>query len=176
MYSSFKIHSGYIQDTFKIPCLHSCLHFRYKHRIHSCYMLDKYGIHRVALQDTFYKTTSRSRTRGSGRGKGRFGGGRGGSAPVAVWPLLSTIESDAVYIVWHVGRGGARGARATWCANQPYSSSRSHRSFSRASRPRRACVAESVQILGSFVNSVGFPYGVFESEFQVEVDQRRSYR
>jgi len=75
-------------------------------------MLDKYGIHRVALQDTFYKTTSRSRTRGSGRGKGRFGGGRGGSAPVAVWPLLSTIESDAVYIVWHVGRGGARGARA----------------------------------------------------------------
>lgn len=86
-------------------------------------MLDKYGIHRVALQDT-YKTTSRSRTRGSGRGKGRFGGGRGGSAPVAVWPLLSTIESDAVYIVWRVGRGGARGARATWCANQPLYSSR----------------------------------------------------
>ena len=54
-------------------------------------------------------TTSRSRTRGGGRGKGRFGGGRGGSAPVAVWPLLSTIESDAVYIVWRVGRGGARG-------------------------------------------------------------------
>ena len=65
--SFFTIHSGYIQDTFKIQCI---LTLRYEtHKIHSRYMSDTFGIH----QDTYLEPYLRWRLALDARGDAASG-------------------------------------------------------------------------------------------------------
>jgi len=149
----------YIQDTFRI-------HSRYHAFILACISDTNTGS-AVAADDFPFPDPRRWSRQGQVRRRARGFGSCGGVASLEYNWVGRRVHCMACG-PWRCARHGVQISLTA--------APRSHRSFSRASRPRRACVAESVQILGSFVNSVGFPYGVFESEFQVEVDQRRSSR